>query len=377
MKLQEHQTKTIFAKHNIPIPRGRLAFNAVEAKRIAQELGGRVIIKAQVLIGGRGKAGGIRLAKTAEEAEVLAAKILSMELRGLPVHKVLVDEGINIEREIYIGIINDRYLQTPVILASEAGGGEIEEVARYAPEKIIKLPIDPLIGLQDFQIRDLANRIDLPREYWRSLVQIGKSLWSIYVENDATLIEINPLVITKEGKLMALDGRMAVDDNALFRHTDLVKEQEWDSANLAELEARKFGLNFVKLDGNIGCMTNGAGLAMATMDTIQINGGSLANFLDIRGGADASKIAIGIKIILSDPSVQVILVNIIGGITRCDEVAKGILEVLKEIDIPVPIVVRLAGTNSTEGLELFKDTGLIIAETINDAAIKAISFTRG
>jgi succinyl-CoA synthetase beta subunit len=376
MKLQEYQTKNIFAKHSIPIPRGRLAFSATEAKHIAQGLGGRVVIKAQVLIGGRGKAGGIRLAKSAEEAENLATKILGMEIRGLRVHKILVDECINIARENYLGIINDRSLQCPVILASGVGGGDIEDVARYSPEKIIKLPIDPLLGLQDFQIRDLANRIDIPKIYWHSFVSIGKALWQIFSENDATLVEINPLVITSEGGLMALDGKMVLDDNALFRHPELGQQQELDTEESSELEAKKFGLSYIKLDGQIGCMVNGAGLAMATMDIIQMNNGKPANFLDIGGGASAEKVATAFKIILSDPSVQVVLINIFGGITRCDEVAKGIIEVMQETNIPVPIVVRLAGTNDNEGFKLLKDAAVITAETLSEAAQKAIAYTR-
>jgi len=377
MKLQEYQTKNIFAKHSIPIPKGRLAFSASEAKHIAQELGGRVVIKAQVLIGGRGKAGGIRLAKSAEEAENLATKILGMEIRGYHVHKILVDEGINISREIYLGIINDRSTQCPVILASGVGGGDIEDVVRYSPEKIVKLSIDPLLGLQDFQVRDLANRIDIPKVHWRSFVSIGKELWRVFTENDATLVEINPLVITTEGGLMALDGKMVLDDNALFRHPELVQQQEMDNDEQSELEAKKFGLSYIKLDGNIGCMVNGAGLALATMDIIQLNNGNAANFLDIGGGANAEKVATAFKIILSDPSVQVVLINIFGGITRCDEVAKGIIEVMQETNIPVPIVVRLAGTNADEGIRLLKDADVITAETLNEAAQKAVSYTRG
>ena len=377
MKLQEYQTKNIFTKYAIPIPKGRLAFSAIEAKHIAQDLGGRVVIKAQILIGGRGKAGGIRLAKTAEEAETLAAKILGMEIRGLHVNKVLVDEGINIAREIYIGIINDRNLQCPVLLVSGVGGGDIEDVARYSPEKIIKLPIDPLIGLQEFQIRDMAGRIDLPKANWRVFVHIGEALWRLFIDHDATLVEINPLVLTTEGGLMALDGKMVIDDNALFRQTDLVQLQELENEDPCEVEAKKFGLSYIKLDGKIGCMVNGAGLAMATMDIIQLNNGKAANFLDIGGGATSEKVTTAFKIILSDPTVQVVLINIFGGITRCDEVAKGIIDVLAEKNIPVPIVVRLAGTNAREGIQLLKNADLITADTLNEAAQKAISYTRG
>ena len=377
MKLQEYQTKNIFAKHSIPIPKGRLAFSAIEAKHIAQELGGRVVIKAQVLIGGRGKAGGIRLAKTAIEAENLATKILGMEIRGLRVNKILVDEGINIAQEIYLGIANDRFLQCPVILGSGSGGGEIEDLVRYSPEKIIKLPINPLLGLQDYQVRELANRIDLPKLYWRSFTSIGNALWKVFTENDAILVEINPLVITAEGGLMALDGKMVLDDNALFRHPDMVQQLDLGNEDRSELEARKFGLSYIKLEGNIGCLVNGAGLAMATMDIIQLNGGKPANFLDIGGGASKEKVATAFKIILSDSSVQVVLINIFGGITRCDEVVKGIIEVMQEGSIPVPIVVRLAGTNAAEGIRLLNNADVVTADTLNEAAQKAVSFTRG
>ena len=377
MKLQEYQTKNIFAKHSIPIPKGRLAFSAIEAKHIAQELGGRVVIKAQVLIGGRGKAGGIRLAKTAIEAENLATKILGMEIRGLRVNKILVDEGINIAQEIYLGIANDRFLQCPVILGSGSGGGEIEDLVRYSPEKIIKLPINPLLGLQDYQVRELANRIDLPKLYWRSFTSIGNALWKVFTENDAILVEINPLVITAEGGLMALDGKMVLDDNALFRHPDMVQQLDLGNEDRSELEARKFGLSYIKLEGNIGCLVNGAGLAMATMDIIQMNNGKAANFLDIGGGASKEKVATAFKIILSDSSVQVVLINIFGGITRCDEVVKGIIEVMQEGSIPVPIVVRLAGTNAAEGIRLLNNADVVTADTLNEAAQKAVSFTRG
>ncbi|OGO75913.1 MAG: succinate--CoA ligase subunit beta, partial [Chloroflexi bacterium RIFOXYC12_FULL_59_14] len=314
-----------------PIPKGRVAATAEAARQIAQELGGRVVIKAQVLVGGRGKAGGIKVAKDATEAELLATQILRMEIKGLPVRKVLVDEAAAIETEIYLGITNDRAARKPVMMASAAGGVEIEEVARATPEKIIKAHIDPLLGLRDYQARDIAAGIDLPRELWRDFNAIALALWRAYSENDATLAEINPLIINKDRKLVALDGKMLIDDNALFRHADLAELRDADEEAPAETEARKYGLSYIKLDGNIGCMVNGAGLAMTSMDVIKLFGGEPANFLDIGGGAGADKVAAAMKIILTDPGVKAVLFNIFGGITRCDEVAKGILVAMDEV----------------------------------------------
>jgi succinyl-CoA synthetase beta subunit len=274
MKLQEYQSKQIFSKYGIPIPKGRVAATAYEAKHIAEELGGRVVIKSQVLVGGRGKAGGIRLAKSSEEAEDLATQILAMEIKGLPVRKVLVDEAANIAKEIYLGITNDRVERKPVMMASAEGGVEIEEVARVTPEKIIKVHIDPLLGLRDYQARNIAAGIDLPREHWRNFGQIAHGLWQAYSQTDATLAEINPLVITGNNQLLAVDGKMVLDDNALFRHPELSDMRDMDSEAQSEIEARKYGLSFIKLDGNIGCMVNGAGLAMTSMDILKLLGES-------------------------------------------------------------------------------------------------------
>jgi succinyl-CoA synthetase beta subunit len=376
MKLHEYQSKQIFSRYGIPIPKGRVASTAIEARQIAEELGGRVVIKSQVLVGGRGKAGGIRVAKSAKEAEELATQILGMEIKGLSVRKVLVDEAANIDQEIYLGITNDRAARRPVIMASAAGGVEIEEVARTSPEKIIKIHIDPLLGLRDYQARDIAIGIDLPKEYWKQFAEICRSLWRAYVESDATLAEINPLVILKEKHLMALDGKMLVDDNALFRHTDLAEMRDLDEEAAIETEARKYGLSFIKLDGQIGCMVNGAGLAMATMDIVKLFKGEPANFLDIGGGASAEKVATALRIILSDKNVKAILFNIFGGITRCDEVAKGILAALKEVKPTIPMVVRLVGTNAEEGRRLLADAKMITAETLVDAAQKAVAATK-
>jgi succinyl-CoA synthetase beta subunit len=372
MKLHEYQSKLIFAKYGIPIPKGKVAATAEAAKHIAQELGGRVVIKSQVLVGGRGKAGGIKVAKDPNEAEQFAAQILSMEIKGLPVRKVLVDEAAAIESEIYLGITNDRAARKPVMMASSAGGVDIEEVARETPEKIIKVHIDPLLGLRDYQTRDIAAGIDLPRELWRDFNAIAIALWKAYSENDATLAEINPLIINKDRKLVALDGKMLIDDNALFRHHNLAELRDIDEEAPAETEARRYGLSYIKLDGTIGCMVNGAGLAMTTMDIVKLFGGEPANFLDVGGGAGAEKVAAAMRIILTDKNVEAVLFNIFGGITRCDEVARGILAAMDEVKPNVPMVVRLVGTNAEEGRRLLADAHMITAETLADAAEKAV-----
>jgi len=377
MKLHEYQSKLIFARFNIPITRGRVAANSSEARQVADELGGKVVIKAQVLVGGRGKAGGIRLVKTAEEAEEVATQILGMEIKGLPVRKVLVDEAVSIIKEIYLGITNDRSARKPVLMASAAGGVDIEEVAAKTPEKIFKVWIDPLLGLRDYQARDMAVSMDLPREHWKTFTQICRGLWQAYLTQDATLAEINPLVITGDNRLLALDGKMLVDDNALFRHPELAEMRDIDVEAPAEVEARKYGVSFIKLDGEIGCMVNGAGLAMATMDIIQHFGGMPANFLDIGGGAGAEKVAAAMRIILADANVKVVLINIFGGITRCDEVARGILAALREVQPNIPLVVRLVGTNAEEGRNILSSANITTAVTLAEAARLSIQAVKG
>ena len=377
MKLHEYQSKHIFSNYGIPIPSGRVAANAAEAKQIAEELGGPVVIKSQVLVGGRGKAGGIRLAKSPSEAEELATQILGMEIKGLPVRKILVDEAASIETEIYLGITNDRAERKPVMMASSAGGIEIEQVSKDTPEKITKVHIDPLLGLRDYQARDLAAGIDLPRLHWRMFGQIARGLWKAYLDSDATLAEINPLVITSQDRLLAVDGKMVLDDNALFRHPELAEMRDLDVEPEAETEARKYSLSFIKLDGQIGCMVNGAGLAMATMDIIKLSGGEPANFLDIGGGASSEKVAAALRIILSDPDVKVVLYNIFGGITRGDEVARGIIAALQQVDTRVPMVARLVGTNAEEGRQILSEANMITAETLVNAAEKAIAAAEG
>lgn len=377
MKLHEYQSKKIFAEFGVPIPKGNVASTPTEARKIAEELGGRVVVKSQVLVGGRGKAGGIKLASNPTEAEEMAEHILKLEIKGLPVRKVLVDEAADIRKEIYLGITNDRAAKKPVIMASAAGGVDIEEVAAKTPEKIIKLHIHPLLGLQDFQVLNLAVGIEIPRDQWDQFNQVTHGLWQAYKEYDATLAEINPLIITGEGQLIAVDGKMIIDDNAMFRHPKLESERDLDVEADSETEAKKFGLTYIKLDGEIGCMVNGAGLAMATMDIIKHFGGEPANFLDIGGGASEEKVSAALRIILKDPNVKAVLFNIFGGITRGDLVARGILAALDEVKPKIPMIIRLVGTNAEEGRELLADADMITAQTLAEAAQKAVAAAKG
>ncbi|MCJ7511454.1 MAG: ADP-forming succinate--CoA ligase subunit beta [Anaerolineales bacterium] len=372
MKLHEYQSKQLFAQFGIPIPKGRVATTASEAKGIAEELGGRVVVKAQVLVGGRGKAGGIRLATSPEEAQEMATHVLAMEIKGLPVRKVLVDEAAEIQTEIYLGVTNDRANRCPVMIASAEGGVDIEEVARTVPGRIVRALIDPLLGLREYQARDLAASIELPRDFWKDFIEIALALYKAYRDSDATLAEINPLVITKDGRLLALDGKVVLDDNALFRQPGLAEMRDLDEEAPAEQEARKYGLSYVKLDGNIGCLVNGAGLAMATMDVIQLHGGTPANFLDIGGGAGADKVAAALRMVFADLRVKAGLINVFGGITRCDEVARGLLLALEQLKPKIPIVVRLVGTNEQEGRELLAQAKLETATTLERAAQRVV-----
>ena len=373
MKLHEYQSKLLFAKRGIPIPKGRVATTAQEAREIASELKSAVVIKSQVLVGGRGKAGGIKVAKTPEQAEELAAQILAMTIKGLPVRKVLVDEASEIKKEIYLAITNDRAAKCPVMMCSSEGGIDIEEVAAKTPEKIIREHINPFLGLREYQARNIAAGIGLPREHWNAFGQIAMGLYRVYVETDATLAEINPLVIDGKNQVKALDGKIIIDDNALYRHLDLAEMRDPDEDAASEIEARKYGLSFIKLDGEIGCMVNGAGLAMGTMDIISHFGGTPANFLDVGGGANAEKVAAAFRIILSDKNVKAVLINIFGGITRCDEVARGILKAIDEVGVNVPMVVRLVGTNQEEGRRLLADAKMETATLLAEAAQKAVN----
>jgi succinyl-CoA synthetase beta subunit len=377
VKLHEYQSKRIFAKFGVPIPSGDVATSPAQAQEIAKQLGGPVVIKSQVLVGGRGKAGGIKVAKNAHEAELLAEQILGMNIKGITVDKVLVDEAADIKEEIYLGIVIDRALRKPVIIASASGGVDIEEVAKKNPEAIIRLPIDPQIGLMDYQARDLAFDLGMRRDFINQFVQIVKGLYQVFISSDASLAEINPLVVTGQERLLAVDGKIVLDDNALFRHADLAELRDIQEEAPAEREARRAGLSYVKLDGEIGCMVNGAGLAMATMDIIKHYGGEPANFLDIGGGAKSEKVAAALRIILSDPKVKAVLFNIFGGITRCDEVARGILEALNEVKTEVPMVARLVGTNEEEGRRILAEANFPSASSLGEAAQKAVALAKG
>jgi succinyl-CoA synthetase beta subunit len=377
MKLHEYQSKQILSRYNVQIPRGSVAQTAYEAKQITEELGTRVVIKSQVLVGGRGKAGGIRVANTPKEAEDLATSILSMDIKGLPVRKVLVDEAITYDHEIYLGITNSRKTGTPVMIASGSGGVDIEEIARSSPEKIISVSIHPLLGLRDYQTRDLASGIDLPHHFWKQFQEICLGLWLVYRDLDATLAEINPLVISADSKLVALDAKINIDDNALYRHNELSELRDLDIEDHSEIEARKYGLSYIKLDGKIGCLVNGAGLSMTLMDMIKYYGGNPANFLDIGGGASSEKVSAAMRILINDPSINTILINIYGGITRCDEVAKGILHALQSQKKDIPIIARLVGTNSQAGKKILNDANIQTLETLTETAKRAVESSSG
>jgi len=373
MKLQEYQSKRIFARYGVPVPEGDVATTPRQAREIAERLGRPVAIKAQVLVGGRGKAGGIKLARTPAEAESVAAQVLDMDIKGLPVRTVLVEEAADIASEIYLGVVIDRAAKRPVVMASSEGGIEIEEVARRTPEKIIKVSVDPFLGLQDYQVRELAYGIGLENDLMRGFAKMAKGLYAAFVECDASLAEINPLVVTGDRALLAVDAKMLLDDNALFRHPDLAEMRDVQEETPAEREARSYGISYVQLEGNIGCMVNGAGLAMATMDLVKLYGGAPANFLDIGGGAKADRVAAALRLILSDKNVKAVLFNIFGGITRCDEVARGILTALEEVETDVPMVARLVGTNEEEGRAILAEAEMITAATLEEAAQKAVA----
>lgn len=372
MKLHEYQAKEIFSSFGIPIPPGEVATTPQEAGAIAARIGGKVAVKAQVLVGGRGKAGGIRLAATPQEAQEQAAAILGMDIKGVTVRRVLVMAAVPIAQEIYLGATIDRSAKAIVMMASAAGGIDIEEVARETPEKIIKVKADPFLGLGDYQARQLAFGIGLPPSLLRDFVNIAKGLYAALQATDATLAEINPLVITNDGHLTALDAKIILDDNALYRHRDMEAWRDPDEEDPYERQARENDLNYVKLNGNIGCLVNGAGLAMATMDVIQQYGGLPANFLDVAGGAKAEKVAAALRIILADPNVRAVLFNIFGGITRCDEVARGIVTALQQVPTSIPMIARLVGTNEAEGRAILAEANVITAETLQEAARLAV-----
>ncbi|MFO7168451.1 MAG: ADP-forming succinate--CoA ligase subunit beta [Chloroflexota bacterium] len=378
MKLHEYQARDILERYGIPVTGGGVASTPAEARAIAEQIGGPVVVKAQVFVGGRGKAGGVKRADTPEQAEQVAGQILGMNLKGLTVEKVLVAEAITYEREIYLAAIMDRATKRIVMMASAEGGVEIEEVAKTNPEAIVRVEAHPMLGLLDFQARDLAFGIGLTdSKQVRQFAQIATALYKVYTQTDATLAEINPLVVRADGALQALDSKILLDDSALFRHPDLEAMRDASDEPEAEQRAREAGITFIKLDGDIGCMVNGAGLAMATMDVIKLYGGEPANFLDIGGGAGKEKVKAALQIILSDPNVKAVMFNIFGGITRVDEVAKGIVAALEEVKTDVPMVARLVGTNEEEGRKILSESALIPAATLAEAAEKAVAAARG
>ncbi|MEM2925179.1 MAG: ADP-forming succinate--CoA ligase subunit beta [Methanocellales archaeon] len=376
MRMHEYQAKQVFASYKIPIPRGEVAKLPEEAKEIARRINKPVAIKAQVHVGGRGKAGGIVFASNPEEAELQARKILGMKIKGLTVEKILVEEKLDIADEYYLGFTLDRSKRLPVAIASSMGGVDIEEVAAKTPEKIAKMHIDPLWGFHDYQARQLINNAGIKKVVAGRAAALLKTLYQIFEEKDASLVEINPLVVTKQGEVVASDAKMLIDDSALYRQPELLKFKEASEDNPLERRAGELGLNYVKLDGSIGVLGNGAGLVMATLDLIHLEGGRPANFLDLRGGASAEMVKKGLEIVLADPDVKVVLFNILGGITRCDEVARGIVSVLSSMEVKVPIVIRLAGTNEEEGREILKQVKVITAETMEECARKAVAIAK-
>jgi succinyl-CoA synthetase beta subunit len=373
MKIHEYQAKQILSRYNIPVQRGEVASSPEEARELAKTIGGMVVVKAQVHAGGRGKAGGVKLAKTPDEAEEKAEAILGMNIKGSTVRRVLITQAADIAKEFYLGVIIDRGAKGITLMGSSEGGVEIEEVAKTDPEKIIKVTADPFLGLGDYQARELAFGMGIAPDKVNAFVTIAKELYRAFVENDADILEINPLILNDKGEWQALDAKMVYDDNALYRHREADDLRDLGEEEQAEIEARKAGLSYVKLDGNIGCVVNGAGLAMATMDTLLLYGGEPANFLDIGGGAKAEKVAAAIRIILSEPNVKAILFNIFGGITRGDDVAKGIIAGLEQVKTDVPIVIRLVGTNSEEGRKILEEANLKSAETLAEAAQKVVN----
>ena len=377
MKLHEYQSKRIFAEYGVPIPDGDIASTPSEAKAIAERIGKAVVIKSQVLVGGRGKAGGIKLAKTPEEAEEVADRILGMDIKGLTVKKVLVDEAADIRSEIYLGAVLDRGARKVAIMASSEGGVEIEEVAAQTPEKIITVHVHPLLGMQGYLARQLAYSIGLSREHIPAFTKIVQNLYRAFVESDASLAEINPLIINGDNKLEAVDGKILLDDSALPRQAQLAAMRDPDEDSPTETEAREAGLSYIDLDGEIGCMVNGAGLAMATMDIIKLYGGNPANFLDIGGGAGADKVLAALRIILRDTRVKAVLINIFGGITRCDEVANGIVEAINSLHVEAPIVVRMVGVNEDEGRQILADSNLPSANRLSEAVQMAVAAAKG
>jgi succinyl-CoA synthetase beta subunit len=387
MKIHEYQAKALLSKFGVPVPRGYVAFDMYEARAAAEKLGTPVVVvKAQIHAGGRGKAGGVKLAKSPDEAAQLADKILGMTLvtpqtgpEGRIVRRLLVEEGLDIKRELYLSILVDRAVGAPIFMASTAGGMEIEEVAKENPGAIIRQKIDPTEGFQPYHARKLAFGLGLPAEMLKVAVPFFQSVYRAFVELDSTMLEINPLIVTGDGRLVALDAKVQLDDNAIFRHPDYAELRDLNEETPLEVEASKFKLNYIKLDGSIACMVNGAGLAMATMDIIKLSGGSPANFLDVGGGASEEQVKNAFRILLIDPHVKAVFLNIFGGILRCDVLASGIVNAAKELKIGVPVVVRMEGTNVAQGQAILKNSGFnfIVAQNMKDGAQKAVAGARG
>ena len=383
MKIHEYQAKELLRAHGVPVPRGYPAFNVREAQEAAQKLGGAVwVVKAQIHAGGRGKGGGVKLARSQAEVETLASQILGMQLKthqtgpeGQKVRRLLVEEGADIKKEYYVAALTDRATQKVAMMASSEGGMDIEEVAHHTPEKILKVFIDPLLGMTDAQAMELASGIGVPAASQAQAVDVLKKLYTCYMDTDASLAEINPLILEGNGNIKALDAKFNFDSNALFRHPEIVAYRDLDEEDPAEVEASKFDLSYISLDGNIGCLVNGAGLAMATMDTIKLFGGEPANFLDVGGGATAEKVTEAFKIMLKNKAVKGILVNIFGGIMKCDTIAEGVIAACKAVNLSVPLVVRMKGTNEDLGKKLLKESGLpiISADTMAEAATKIVA----
>ncbi len=376
MKIHEYQARNLFRKYGIPVPDGVVCHSVEEVKEKVPNDDKLRVVKAQVHVGGRGKAGGVKLARSKEEAVEKAGQILGMDIKGLIVEKVLVAEAVDIEKEFYVGLINDRNSKSVTLMASAEGGVEIEEVAKTNPEKIIKMSIDPTMGLMDWQARKIALQLMSDPAQIRQAASILAKLYKLYIETDASLAEINPLVLTPDKRVLAIDGKMNFDDNALFRQPEVLAMREVTPDEQKEIDANEKGLSYIKLDGNIGCMVNGAGLAMATMDMIKLYGGDPANFLDIGGSSNPQKVVDAMNILLSDTNVKAVMINIFGGITRCDDVARGLVAALTTIKTDIPIVIRLSGTNAKEGLAIIKEFGLPTVSTMSEAAKKAIELSK-
>jgi len=380
MKIHEYQSKELFRQKNIPVPRGGVAFSSQEAIKIAQHINTfPLICKAQIHAGGRGKGGGVKLAKDISDIETMANELCGMTLvthqtgpEGKLVKKILIEEGQNIEKELYLSIIPDRATAKIIIMASRAGGMDIEEVAEKTPDEIIRVSVDPLLGIQAYHLREVAFGLKLPKAAIKQFTLIVQNLYSLFIEKDCSLVEINPLILTKEDEIIAIDAKVEFDDNALYRHKDILELRDTDEEDPLEVEASKYNLNYIKMDGNIGNMVNGAGLAMATMDIIKLAGAKPANFLDVGGGANAAQVENAFKIMLSDENVKGILINIFGGILRCDVLATGVVEAAKKVGLNIPVVIRMEGTNVEQGREILAKSGLdlISASDLKDAAAK-------